>query len=282
MTRAPEVCRCARRNMNIIDCHDRKSSLTSVARIYNVSESAIKAFLTDTDLERHYKETNPQQSGDRELTLLLERTLGCTISPVDRVYWFHLSRAKYDADFSKGILTLNEALPNVWDTILDIFCGTKHELPLTRLRDKGVSDFHYCLKVGSPIHAGPYAMLVRESAFQSSEMGNHDYLYLPEIMEDICNEYHTLYGEFIHDTVAASLVPHIVTFWSDKYTGKDCVESAIYYLYCVIHGHELSMYANTCFNGENCRVPPEQIVKIEKGCELHNIHLQETLEDSRS
>lgn len=86
-------------------------------------------------------------------------------------------------------------------------------------------------------------MLVRETAFRSHEMGNHDYLWLPEIVEDICNGYRDASGFAIHETVRAYTIPYVVKFWSPKETGKDCVEASMYYLYCTAHGQELSIHA---------------------------------------
>lgn len=256
--------------MITLDCETRDSALGSVSLIYEVPAKEIDGFLRETDLERHYATNNPEHPGDEELTLLFERAFDCTPTAIDRVFWFHLTRAKPDSDFASGILPLSEALPGVWDTIMAIFRGTAREMNLRNLKEKGVPDFQYGLKVGQPLHAGPYAMLVRDSAFRSKEMSNHDYLWLPEIVEDICNGYHASYGDMIHDEVCEALVPYIVKFWSDKKIGKSCVESAMYYLYSTAHGQDLSICANTCFDGKNCRVPQEQIVKIEKVQDVHN------------
>lgn len=43
------------------------------------------------------------------------------------------------------------------------------------------------MKLASKQLWGPYAMLVREVAALSKEVGNHDYLDAPEIIEDICH-----------------------------------------------------------------------------------------------
>lgn len=250
--------------MLTLDCESLETTLMSLSRIYGISGQEIKAFLKETDLDRYYAENDLQDTGDRELTGLFERTFNCSPSAIDRVFWFHLTRAKPDADFESGIFPLNEALPKVWDTILRIFKNTEHEVPLRKMRDTGVSDFQYNHKIGKPLLAGPYAMLVREVAFKSHEIGNHDYLWLPEIVEDICNGYNDASGVMLHDSVCAALVPYVIKFWSRKRTGKDCIQAAIYYLYCSMHNQKLSIYANTCYDAENVMIPREQIVKIEK------------------
>ena len=44
----------------------------------------------------------------------------------------------------------------------------------------------YGMKVHGKMHWGPYALLSRDHAFKPGEIGNHDYLGAPEIVEDIC------------------------------------------------------------------------------------------------
>lgn len=82
-------------------------------------EREIEAFLKEADLERHYAGSDPHHYCDRELTILFEGALDCAPSAIDRVCWFHLTRAKPDADFSSGILPLSQSLHKVWDTICD-------------------------------------------------------------------------------------------------------------------------------------------------------------------
>jgi hypothetical protein len=190
--------------------------------IYDVPVTEIDQFLRDVDLGEHYKRTHPRALGDSEITRLFEQQFGRVSTPLERVYWFHLTRAAEGADFRDGILPL-----------------------------------------GQPLLGGPYAMLVRESAFRAREMGNHDYLWLPEIMEDICNGYRVAYGDVIHERLCNALTPFIVKFWSTRILGKNCVESAMYYLYSTAHEEELCDLANTCYDGANSRVPPERIVCVE-------------------
>jgi len=104
-----------------LDCENRDTTLRSLSRIYGVTEIEIEAFLKETDLERHYLKNDPENPGDRELTLLLEKAFACTPAGLDRVFWFHLTRAKHDTAFESGILPLNDALPKIWSTILEIF-----------------------------------------------------------------------------------------------------------------------------------------------------------------
>jgi len=61
--------------------------------------------------------------------------------------------------------------------------------------------FQYNLKTSSSIHWGPYAMLVKEIGF--NDVGNHDYLRVPEIVEDICLSFQQQYGIEVMTTTSS-------------------------------------------------------------------------------
>lgn len=66
-------------------------------------------------------------------------------------------------------------------------------------------------------------MLVRESAFNASEMRNHDYLKLPEIIEDVCWGYQERFKESIQDEIMEALRPCIVKFEDRSGTRTDVI-----------------------------------------------------------
>ena len=249
--------------MLVLDCGSRSTALTSVAAVYGVDETVIEEFLCAFDIDAHYAATNPDCHGDRELRRVFESLFGYEPAQLDRVVWFHLTRTSRNSNFETGIQPLSESINRVWQVVLEVFRGTEHERGLLDMQRDGVPDCHYRLKVGVPLHAGPYAVLVREAATRSSEIGNHDYLWLPEIMEDICNGYQGVHGVSLHQILSSALAPVIVKFWSTKQLGVSCLEAALYYLYVTAHGRRMTISANTCFDGENCGIPPEQIVGIE-------------------
>ena len=82
--------------------------------------------------------------------------------------------------------------------LFKIFKDTEHDSRLHEFKKKGIKNYHYQLKTPDPFHWGPFAMLVRDVAFNAKAIGNHDYLWLPEIIEDIFNGYYGKYGVFIH------------------------------------------------------------------------------------
>src|SRR5712664_89560 len=116
--------------MVVLDCESRESALASITAIYEVRPTALDAFLRALDLNARCSKTRPSHSPERELRLLLESALGCEAAAIDRVCWFHLTRAHPKSDFSDGIQPLSAALDRVWETIIQVFRGTKHETPL--------------------------------------------------------------------------------------------------------------------------------------------------------
>jgi len=246
-----------------LDCHTRESALRSISELYVVPAADIDAFLIGVDLEAYYEEFAPAAPGDVTITALLEEEFGHAERELSQVSWFHLTRVLASEQFAQGILPLADALEGIWGTLFSVFHNSVHSDNLRLLRQSGVPNFQYNLKVGKPVHGGPYAMLVREVAFRAKEIGNHDYLEFPEIIEDICLGYEKRFGVSIQDKVTAALLPCIVKFRSDRVIRRGCIEAAVYYLYLTGRGERLSMYANTCYDGRNTPVPREQIIDVE-------------------
>lgn len=71
------------------------------------------------------------------------------------------------------------------------------------------------LRTGDKIHWGPFGHLVRELHFNASENGLHDYLWLPELVEDVCKAYQKKYGHDLKPHYLSVLHPCIVWFEAD-------------------------------------------------------------------
>jgi hypothetical protein len=158
---------------------------------------------------------------------------------------------------------VHHLIDKLWEILFSIFCNTEQEIRLKELKKHILSDYSYKLKVTDSFDWGSFAMLVKESAFKPSEIGNHDYLMLPEIYELICVIYKEKYGVIIRDDIIKALKPCIVKFRSNKGITKHYVDVAIYYLYCKFNNLQLSLDTNTCFDGGNMIIMPKDILKIE-------------------
>ena len=130
----------------------------------------------------------------------------------------------------KGILPLNQALPLLF--------------PKT-IRTHGYDIFR----------EGPFAMLVKDAAFHSNEMGNHDYLRVPEVIQDMGRE-----EDFIRKSVSV-----IVKFWTEvEFSPKFYLKPILNYIYYTIHHMEFSIDCNTCFDARNRIIEPKKIVYVEQ------------------
>lgn len=248
--------------MKHFDCESQESTIYSLCSLLGCSADDLLSLLQKIDLERIYQEESP----DHPPAEFLYRKVISAVGPhskLQSVCWFHLTRTYLDNKFEQGILPLGKALDSLWETMLLIFEPTEHHSRLQYLRSNGVSNYHYGLKVPNPFYWGPYAMLIRDTAFSTTEMGNHDYLWLPEIIEDICNGYLEKYGISIHEEVVQLLTPCVVKFKSRDRTEDGCIRAAIYYIYKRIKGERLSIDANTCFDAKGNTIPSDDILKIE-------------------
>jgi hypothetical protein len=152
-----------------------------------VGASDVLKQLSEITLDQDYRQGPDFLSPQQNLLESFEGRFGRWAAPWESTCWFHLTRVIASVDFGKGILPLHLALDGIWETLKSIAADSRTRLNLENLRKNGVPNDLYILKTNSRIHSGPFAMLVRESAFCSRPMGNHDYLASSEIVEDICN-----------------------------------------------------------------------------------------------
>jgi len=249
--------------MIVLDCESYKSAMKSLEVIYGIKTDEIKSFFNSFDLDAHCEIHDPDCMGDQELRNVFEQQIKLNPKKLDKVCWFHLTRALPDETFKEGILPLSKSLEKVWSVFYEVFRDTKHYNNIKTLKVKGVDDFQYNLKSSSIIHSGPYAMLVKEVAFDSKNIGNHDYLRMPEIMEDICNGYQKKYGSSIFEELYKSLSPIIIKFISGKKIDESCVGAALHYAYQSNKLSNMSISSNTCFDGGNLIIPFDEILNID-------------------
>ena len=237
--------------------------MESISSLYGVNTSEVIGSLRAIDLEREY-EKGTTVVGPHELLLrLLESRIGSPAQTFQHVCWFHLTRVPPDTDFAEGILPLHDALPRIWQTIISIPTDPGTKANLRKLQESGVPDYLYTLKTGNRLHSGPFAMLVKESAFNAHSMRNHDYLAFPEIIEDICNGYQTKFGGRIHEEVSAALRPCIVKFEVAEEEGENLIKPVLNYCWHKEHGQELGLGTNTCYDGNGKLIPRSAIREIE-------------------
>lgn len=101
---------------------------------------------------------------------------------------------------------------------------------------------------------GCFAMLIREVAFKSKEIGNHNYLEVPESIEDLG----------LCDIYMQRTKPSIIQFYAlpDR-DYKYLIKPVLGYLFDKIHHVELSVDDNTIFDAKGDVIKPSNILNIE-------------------
>jgi hypothetical protein len=247
-----------------LDCETQESTYRSLSNLFSCSKEDLMSLLGSINLDEIY--SAPQNSPNIALNdyVLQEAINIFKVNPVpEYVYWFHTTRTIPDNKFENGILPLGNSLEIIWQTLFEIFKDTNHFSNIVKLKSNGVMNFMYKEKSSQSSSWGPFAILVKEIAFKAKEIGAWDYLCMPEIIDDICNEYKNTFGLSIYEDVSKSLKPCIIKFKSSHGINKVYVRSALYYLYACIHNVKLSLDTNACFDANNNKIPLEDIMKIE-------------------
>ncbi len=214
------------------------------------------------DLDTEYDNSVIYFGCDDYLRILFEEEFGEPKAQLKAVAWFHLTRTVRSCDFSEGILPLGQVLDRIWEMLDSLLGDSQQKSNLSIMRAFVVQDSLFKLKLKNDIHHGPYAMLVRDAAFNPGKISNHDYLEIPEIIEDICNAYSNQFGHCIYHTITSKLEKCIVKFESDKNISCNLLAPAILYCWCVVRKEKFSSYANTCFDSEGIPIFKSQIVSV--------------------
>ena len=248
----------------ILDCENKQSAIDSLRNLFNCSTDDLISSLLKIDLDSAYKDIHhsPNYPPDEFVYKKVRAVLGEPTTP-EYICWFHLTRTFAENNFADGILPLGKALDGIWEKLLGIFEGTEHYLRLQDLKRTRAINLLYQSKTTNPSLGGPSAMLVRDVAFGAKSMGNHDYLRLPEILEDICNGYREKYGLSIHNDVVQALKPCIVKFKSKYRIDNGCFKAALFYVRNCLNGDPPSVDGNTCFDARGNVIPNEDILSIE-------------------
>lgn len=242
------------KDKTILDCESVETTYNSLERILGVTRQSMEKVFQDFDIDRYYT-LNPN-SYDRPNELLLSKVLGSDQLDIefDCVCWFHLTRTVQTNKFEEGILPLNKAINLIWDFL---YALVDKELPL-----KEWIKFKSGSLSRAPKEFGPFAVLVREGAFRWRELGNHDYLAVPEIVEDVSINFGKIYKLDLLERFKNNTSPCIVKFINDRvYPGL--IGRALYYLYTVYRGLKFSHLCTTNFPGQNEVIAKNRILKIE-------------------
>ncbi len=257
--------------MRILDCETKETTYTSLAAILDVDKGAMDAVFEELDIDRFDKD-NPDYPDPPEC-VVFSRVSRRPLSAValDGVCWFHLTRIpKSEVFLTSGILPLNLVIDSIWASL---YSRVENWLPKEKwaaFRERfttddpqaGNSQYLYHMKVTESLHWGPYAILVREIAFMPQVVETHDYLRTPEIVEDICRGFQEEYKFDLLAEYRAISERCIVKFTDDR-PRRECIVTALWYLYASYHNYKPSVDWSTCFDNHGVPVPPGRILRVE-------------------
>lgn len=248
-----------------LDCESGSSAIKSLSIGFSCTEQMLCNALLSIDIEQIYE--NEWDSLDIPSEQYLYNYIVDTFGdhkPLTSVFWFHLTRTTEENEFKDGVFPLGQSLDHVWDTMLSLAKDDEIRRNLSSMRHSGVNNYHYSAKHNDPIHWGPYAILVKVVANHSVELAQHDYLAMPEIIEDICNGYESQFGESIIENYEKKLVPKVVKFRSGKEVDIGCIEAALCYAYSFVRDLPPNGGAIYCFDGEGVVVGYSDIESVSK------------------
>lgn len=182
--------------------------------------------------------------------------------------WFHLSRVVGPEAFDGGVMPLKQSLDGIWRVLercAQEFVSVNHWTEFRRCVETGYPCHHgglYRTKVDDSAHWGPCAMLVRDAAFSAAAMAHHDYLKVPEIVEDICICFKDAFGKDLQKHYEQVTVPVIVKFWSAD-ADENAIDAALGYVWSHLRSQPLSHVTNTCFDAEGKAIGVENILAVE-------------------
>lgn len=253
--------------MKILDCENTDTMFKSIENITGLQKNELIKMFDLFDLDEFYK-NNDWISADELFLNKIKQMRKLSHFHYDLTVWFHLTRTIPNNQFNEGLLPLNLVLENLWEFMFSLQSDLLSKNNWTNFRSLLETDnsldsaFQYQLKFKDNLHWGPYAMLIREVAFNSNEIKNHDYLDVPEIIEDICNPFFEKYEFDLLDRFRQATTPCIIKF-KTAFSDEEHLGIVINFLYHKHRNIELNMDCNTCFDGEGKIVPFESILKIE-------------------
>lgn len=252
----------------VLDCQNEKSALQSVALYFKTDIENVKSTLTKNNLMKLFRmHHNKYDYFCDFLYDFFRKRFG--VENIEYVMWFHLSRSLNPKDYYEGIFPLNVILPKLQKDLYKLVWEEISENEWEEICNGGGAGFRkerYNMKVSEKCHYGPYAMLVREIAFNAQAVGNHDYLNIPEIIEDMCMDVQKVYGVDVLDRFVEKATPIIVKFKQELLNNakdKHYIGTALTYLYSKLRGESLSLGCNTCYTGYGIAIQKNDIVSVE-------------------
>ncbi|WP_367899191.1 hypothetical protein AB3N61_18480 [Leptospira sp. WS58.C1] len=205
----------------------------------------------DVELVNQYQNYFPESKKWREL--------------FTHIAWFHGTRCNDQNLFEEGLLPLGRRINTIWDYLYSIVKSdvSEEEWNIFKNHMSGTYAKLYHSKISDPKYWGPYAMLIKDIFFVSESVGNHNYLQIPEIVEDIIFCFSNFRPNVdLKNRYKASTTPCIVKFIA-PIDEIDYLNPLLNYLYTEFHNAEHTLDSNTCYDGKGRAIMSEAIISVE-------------------
>jgi hypothetical protein len=245
-----------------LDCETLESALHTGAAILGIPPEELRDRISSFDYDGVPLD-DQQQHPYEDLVVLYALGYPPEQLPMDHgCYWHHATRAMPGEQFIDGILPLPLVIERIWHMLGELArdWSSADEWQSFRRNMRGQGAQQYWGKFAFQRGGGPFAFLVRPVIHSGERLGNHDYLGIPEIVEDICIAYEEMVGHDLAARFVAATRPCIIRFRSSK-PWPGALQAALVFIHSAIGG-SLSRHGNTCFDGKGEAVPSSDIVQI--------------------
>lgn len=231
----------------VLDFENFRTTRNSVLGIMNIKEPELEELL------RNWKFDSNSYADVQFYNHLINNNL--IKNEIEKVSWFHLTRTwNGDEPFKDGIQPLCQVINVIWANIRSIWCSIS-ESEFTCFKEKYIFESdRYRNRLTHCNNHGPFAMLFKEVSKNPKKEGNHDYLSMPEIVEDILVKIKAKYNIDLSEKYRHSTKPIIVKFFQVENV-EQYIGNALYYLHGKINNTGNELRANTCFDAKGIVVP---------------------------
>jgi hypothetical protein len=253
----------------VFSCASREAAAESLAAVLGAPASEVVAAI------EAIRRADLEAAGDdpwRALATVVRQTLGVReLRRLQLTRFFHGVRTVDPTRYRRdGLLPLDQALEAMWGDLRHVGGDLLDDAQFAELRrrvelgEPGHNATLYRDKTGHPMHFGPWAVLVREDLMRTAELSNHEYLRVPEIVEDIAISAQELFDVPLLAAYEAAARPCIVVFDMPDERWETSVLSACWYVRERLDGglsHHTTSGGGFCGHGD--AVPPSAIVDVE-------------------
>ena len=251
-----------------LDCRTHESALRTVAAAVGVSTDHLAASIIASERDFSGASTeDPVEAFPREI---LSRA-GVELAHVelDGVLLFHGTRLA-DAESVRrcGLQPLSRRLEAIWEMLRDLArpeLGEEDWLDFRDWVEAGGADHDgelYRLKTRDALHDGPYTVLIKDTLMRPEELGLHDYLDCPEIVQDICRCHSARFGPDpdLEARFKAATDPCIVTIRRAG-IGSRAIGPALWFIRAQLLGETLNLCTAGGFPPRP--IAPEDVVAVD-------------------